>query len=85
LPAPAFYGDLIDNGYLPSSRLEKIQHILQNLSYLDVITTREYNRLWDLAQAGHPGGLNLSLCRDPNPPRRDVPPDTPECARVLES
>jgi len=85
LPAPAYYGELIDNGYLPSSRLEKIEHILQNLAYLDIIDEQEHERLRQLARRGHPGGLDLALCEDTNPPRRDVPAETPTCKRVLES
>lgn len=85
LPAPAYYGELIDNGYLPSSRLEKIEHILQNLAYLDIIDEQEHERLRELARRGHPGGLDLALCEDANPPRREVPAETPTCKRVLES
>jgi monofunctional biosynthetic peptidoglycan transglycosylase len=64
LPGPSLYGSKIKSGQIPSSRVEKIEHILANLSFLGHITYQEYLRLYGNAKKGQIGGLDLDVCRD---------------------
>jgi hypothetical protein len=64
LPGPVLYGELIDAGYLPSSRVEKIDHILSNLAYWGIVTDRERAKISKRARRGELGGLDLTVCRD---------------------
>lgn len=75
LPGPVLYGELIDRGYLPSSRVEKIDHILSNLDYWGIVTDRERSKISKRARRGDLGGLDLTVCRD-----QATAPDTlPTC------
>jgi len=75
VPGPHLYGPLIDRGYLPSSRVEKIEHILSNLRYVDLIDQRDYERIYTSATWGRIGGLDLTVCRDDD----TAPEGAPRC------
>ena len=75
LPGPNLYGPLIDRGYLPSSRVEKVEHILDNLQFLDVISKKSYEEIYGEAKKGEIGGLDLTVCRDD----KHAPPRAPNC------
>lgn len=64
LPNPHRFGGWIDDGKIATSRLEKIEHILRNLRFLDKLTFTEYRQLWDAAQRGELGRLKLAPCDD---------------------
>lgn len=68
LPNPHRFGRWIEDGFLATSRLEKIEHILANLRYLDQITPETYRRLWAEAQSGKIGRLQLGICSDDGKP-----------------
>jgi monofunctional biosynthetic peptidoglycan transglycosylase len=75
LPGPSLFGQQVLSGYLPSSRVEKIEHILSNLRFLKVISGREYRKMYAGAQRGKIGGLELQVCDDDG----KAPEGTPEC------
>ena len=75
LPGPSLFGQQVLGGYLPSSRVEKIEHILSNLRFLDVITGAEYRTIYADAKAGRIGGLELTVCDDDG----KAPPGAPNC------
>lgn len=64
LPNPHRFGGWIDKGRIATSRLEKVEHILRNLRFLNKITLTEYRRLWSAAQRGELGRLTLTPCED---------------------
>lgn len=64
LPGPNLYGPLLKQGYLPSSRLEKVEHILSNLRYFDIIDQEGYERIYTGAKWGMIAGYTLTICRD---------------------
>ncbi|MFP4600056.1 MAG: biosynthetic peptidoglycan transglycosylase [Persicimonas sp.] len=64
LPGPSIFGKQVLSGYLPSSRLEKIEHILANLRFLGDITLAEYYEIYGAAEDGEVGGLKLTICDD---------------------
>ncbi|MFW6058150.1 MAG: monofunctional biosynthetic peptidoglycan transglycosylase, partial [Persicimonas sp.] len=75
LPGPSLYGTQIGKGYLPSSRLEKFEHILSNLRFLDVIDAAQYEQWYEAAKGGDIAGLDLQVCRDDE----HAPKDAPDC------
>ncbi len=64
LPGPSLFGKQVLAGYLPSSRLEKIEHILSNLRFLGDITADQYREIYGAAEEGRVGGLKLTICDD---------------------
>ena len=64
LPNPHRFGGWIDAGHFATSRLQKLEHILRNLKFLEKISAAEYRALWKDAQAGKIGRLSLKLCDD---------------------
>jgi hypothetical protein len=64
LPGPSLFGQQVLAGYLPSSRIEKIEHILSNLRFLRVISRSEYRDIYAHAIGGDIGGLDLVVCDD---------------------
>lgn len=74
LPGPSLYGTKIKAGQIPSSRVEKIEHILANLSFLGHITYQDYLRLYGNAKAGEIGRLELEVCRDDDTVDDEVAP-----------
>jgi hypothetical protein len=64
LPGPSLFGQQVLSGYLPSSRVEKIEHILSNLRFLHVISSAEYRDMYARAIGGEIGGLDLKVCDD---------------------
>ncbi|MFW5968099.1 MAG: transglycosylase domain-containing protein [Persicimonas sp.] len=76
LPGPSLYGSQIREGYLPSSRLEKFEHIISNLRFLDVIDGATYQRWYDAAKEGQIAGLDLTVCRDDE----HAPDGAPDCS-----
>lgn len=78
IPGPRLYGSSVQAGYLPSSRVEKIEHILSNLRYVDVIDQTSYERIYDRAKRGRIGGLELTVCRDDE----HAPASAPTCRFV---
>ncbi len=77
LPGPNLYGPLLKQGYLPSSRLEKVEHILSNLRYFDIIDQEGYERISTSAKWGVIAGYDLTVCRDND----FAPPGAPACPR----
>lgn len=75
LPGPSLFGSQVLNGYLPSSRLEKMEHILSNLRFMRVITPADYTQLYSRAQRGWVDDLKLTVCADDH----TAPPNTPPC------
>lgn len=75
LPGPVLYGRLIDQGYLPSSRTEKIEHILSNLEFWGIVTEQERTDISTRVHRGDIGGLDLRICRD----QPTAPQDLPTC------
>jgi monofunctional biosynthetic peptidoglycan transglycosylase len=75
LPGPHLYGPLLKHGYLPSSRLEKIEHILNNLRYFDIIDQKGYERIYTGAKWGMIAGYDLTVCRDND----FAPQGAPDC------
>lgn len=84
LPGPDLYGSMIDRGYLPASRIEKVEHILSNLGFWDVISTERYHEIYEKARNGEIGGLELTICADDGTPdgSKHVPPNAPECSQL---
>lgn len=76
LPGPSLYGSQIRQGYLPSSRLEKFEHIISNLRFLGVINGATYNRWYDAAKEGNIAGLDLKVCEDDE----HAPDGAPACS-----
>jgi monofunctional biosynthetic peptidoglycan transglycosylase len=74
LPGPSLYGPKVKAGQIPSSRVEKIEHILANLSFLGHITYQDYLRIYGNAKKGSIGGLELDVCRDDDTVPDDVEP-----------
>ena len=74
LPGPSLYGPKVKSGQIPSSRVEKIEHILANLSFLGHITYQDYLRLYEDAKEGKIGDLKLEVCRDDDTVPEDVEP-----------
>ncbi|MGM0557515.1 MAG: transglycosylase domain-containing protein [Myxococcota bacterium] len=72
LPGPSLYGPKVKSGQIPSSRVEKIEHILANLSFLGHITYQDYLKLYGDAKKGRIGGLKLDVCRDDDTVPKDV-------------
>lgn len=64
LPGPSLYGRQVLDGYLASSRLEKIEHILSNLRFMKIITPLEYTQIYTRAKLGWIGDLKLTICAD---------------------
>lgn len=75
LPGPSLYGQQVLAGYLPSSRVEKIEHILSNLRFLGVITGRQYRAIYAAAKQGQIGSLELAVCDDDG----KAPEGAPRC------
>lgn len=75
LPGPSIFGRQVLNGYLASSRLEKIEHILSNLRFMKIITPPEYTELYAEAKAGRIGDLQLTICADDS----NAPEGAPRC------
>lgn len=75
VPGPHLYGPLLERGYLPSSRVVKVKHILNNLRYFELIDQRDYDRLYRSAKRGTIGGLDLTVCRDD----KHAPKRAPDC------
>lgn len=75
LPGPSLFGQQVLSGYLPSSRVEKIEHILSNLRFLRVIRSKDYRKLYAGARNGDIGGLDLTVCDDDG----KAPEGTPPC------
>lgn len=75
LPGPELYGRLVDRGFLPSSRVEKFEHIMNNLKFLGMIQYNDYEEYNRRALAGEIGGLDLTVCRDD----RNAPDGAPDC------
>lgn len=75
LPGPSIFGRQVLDGYLASSRLEKIEHILSNLRFMKIIAPPEYTELYTLAKAGQIGGLTLTICADDS----TAPEGAPKC------
>jgi penicillin-binding protein 1A len=75
LPGPSLYGGRVLAGYLPSSRLEKIEHILSNLRFLRVITPDDYRRILAAASTGDVAPLELTVCDDDG----QAPEGAPRC------
>ena len=73
LPGPVLYGQLIDQGYLPSSRIEKIEHILSNLAFWGIVTEPERTNISKRVRGGEIGGLDLRICRDQPSASQDLP------------
>lgn len=74
LPGPSIFGRQVLAGYLPSSRLEKIEHILANLRFMKIITPLEYTELYSRAKSGQIGGLQLVICADDEHAPQGAPP-----------
>ena len=64
LPSPARFGADIDRGQIAHSRVEKIEHVLNNLRFLKTINFAEYRSLWSEVRHGKIGRLELSICND---------------------
>ncbi len=75
LPGPNLYGPLLKQGYLPSSRLEKVEHILSNLRYFDILDQEGYERVYTGAKWGMIAGYELTVCRDND----FAPQGAPDC------
>jgi hypothetical protein len=73
LPGPSLFGQQVLSGYLPSSRVEKVEHILSNLRFLGVISSREYRRIYANTIGGEIGGLDLKVCDDDGKSADDLP------------
>jgi len=76
LPGPGTFGPLVRAGYLSTSRVEKVEHILNNLRFAGMITPEAYERIHGEVRRGRIGGLNLTVCRDDDASRA-----VPECPR----
>ena len=69
LPNPTRFGGWIRKGYIAASRLEKVEHTLRNLRFMDKIRPEDYRRLWARARdQGRIGRLTLELCDDEGGP-----------------
>ncbi len=77
LPGPNLYGPLLERGYLPSSRLEKVEHILNNLRYFGIVDQEEYEEIFVSAKWGLIAGYDLTICRDNDYAPAGVAPDCP--------
>ncbi len=75
LPGPSLYGEPVLSGYLPSSRIEKIAHILNNLRFLHIITRHQYSDIYAHALQGDVGPLELTVCDDDG----KAPDGAPRC------
>lgn len=74
LPNPHRFGGWIDQGYIATSRLEKVEHVLRNLKFLNKLSADKYRALWAAAQRGELGRLRLTPCDDRG---RDTAPRCP--------
>jgi len=81
LPNPSRFGSLVQAGFLPSSRVEKIEHILNNLEFLGMIDAGAYERMYRRAKEGRIGGLTATICRDDE----HAPASAPDCPEPSES
>ncbi len=67
LPSPARFGGHIKKQKIAAGRAEKIEHILNNLRFLNRISTEEYRRFWGDVKRGKVGRLQLDICDDGAP------------------
>ncbi len=72
LPNPERFGGQIKRGYIASSRVEKLEHVLANLRFLGHITLDDYYFWMNRARRGKVGGLDLKVCRDDDTVSEDV-------------
>lgn len=78
LPNPERFGGHIKQGFIASSRIEKLEHVLANLRFLGHIALDDYYFWMNRARRGSVGGLKLTVCRDDD----TVPEETPACPRI---
>lgn len=74
LPNPERFGGQIKRGYIASSRVEKLEHVLANLRFLGHITLDDYYFWMNRARRGAIGGLQLTVCRDDDTVEESVQP-----------
>ena len=64
LPNPIQFGGAVQQGYLPSSREDKMRRVLENLRFLEELDFQEYFAAVEELDEGRIGSLNFEPCAD---------------------
>ena len=78
LPNPIRFGGAIQEGYLPSSREDKMRRVLENLRFLDELSWDEYQTAVSQLDDGRIGHRDFVACADDE----TAPPGSTECDAV---
>ena len=64
LPNPIQFGGAVQQGYLPSSREDKMRRVLENLRFLEELDFQQYFAAVEELDEGRIGSLNFEPCAD---------------------
>ena len=64
LPNPIRFGGAITQGYLPSSRADKMGRVLENMRFLEALSWEAYGEAMEALESGQIGALSLEICAD---------------------